>query len=323
MKHWTIGISAGFTVFVALSAWCAEPVWGRFDLQQPSLRGEVLVALSQKEHDDRAEENEKKTIEGEEWNRRLPLLAHLATEQGVELPLPFGLSVTPFILQREVKVTEVAVGVDAPPQDISSYVSINTDNAVNGIIARGDVWLLPFLNLYALGGYIENTAEVDLTATLPPLIPGNDPRVIQVDIDTDLDGTLWAVGMTLAAGYDEFFLSLDGNYNRTDLGGTFDQTIDIYLISARTGWRGQLGNTTVGAWLGYMYWDSEQEIEGRIPVPGTNSTLNFKVNQGPENPENLLVGTNIEISRRLQIFLECGFNFDDLRMLTAGVGYRF
>ena len=35
------------------------------------------------------------------------------------------------------------------------------------MMVRFDAWLLPFLNIYGLGGYIWNTSRVDVTVDLP------------------------------------------------------------------------------------------------------------------------------------------------------------
>ena len=84
-----------------------------------------------------------------------------------------------------------------------------------------------------------------------------------------LDGIVLGGGATLVGGYKDFFLSLDANINHADMGGNFDQTIDVRLYSVRTGWRGQVGKAMMNLWIGGMYWDSYAtvtRIDQHIPV---------------------------------------------------------
>lgn len=261
--------------------------------------------------------------EAKRWSSFLPLMAGLAEEQGIELPLPFGISGAVTLLNREVEVKEIEVTINDTPRDLSDVVSVDTDNTVAAGVLRFDTFILPFLNVYAMGGYVENTADIELTLTIPPLIPGNPPRVVEIDLETDLDGYAYGGGLTLAAGYDNYFLTVDAMYNAADLsGGEIDQEIDIWIYTTRTGWRGPIGNAMANIWLGAMYWDSERELDGEIDLGG-GETLKYEVLQGPKEPWNLVVGSNWEISREFQMAFEYGFNFEDLNMLAFSLIYRF
>ena len=260
--------------------------------------------------------------ESKRWTSFLPLMADEVEKRGIELPLPFGISFNSVLLRREVEVKEVAAAINGPPQNVDDYISIDTTTSVATAALRLDAWLLPFLNLYVLGGYVQNEPDLQLNFSLPPLIPGNDPREFSIHSKGDLDGSVLGFGTTLVGGYKDFFISLDVNRTFADLGGMFDEEIDVMLYTVRTGWRGQVGNAMMNVWVGGMYWDAEREIAGRIPLQG-GDTLNFSVLQEPLDPENYTVGMNVEISRSLQLVLEYGFNFDDVNMLTCSFAYRF
>jgi hypothetical protein len=66
-----------------------------------------------------------------------------------------------------------------------------------------------------------------------------------------------------------------------------------------------------------MYWDADRTVKGTI------GDLSFEVLQGPTEPTNLTLGTNVELSKEWSLFVEYAFNFEDLRMLALGTGYRF
>ena len=256
------------------------------------------------------------------WSSFLPFKKQEALSRGYELPLPLGISANVVHLKREVEVKDISAAINAPPRDLNDYIAINTNSCVSSTSLRLDAWIFPFLNLYALGGYVENKTKLSATLTLPPLLPGGTPNVIPVNTEAELDGSVLGAGMTLAAGYDDFFLSLDANYTDADLEGVIDQKIDVFLYSFRSGWRGRIGRFMTNIWLGGMYWDSEREIKGSIPIDSEN-ILHYRVLQGPVEPFNYLTGVSIEFSKAFQMMLEYGYNFDDLQMVTTSLSYRF
>jgi hypothetical protein len=259
--------------------------------------------------------------DGKRWSSFLPLMAEEVEKRGIELPLPFGVSFNTVLLRRDVEVKEVAGAINGPPRDLSRFIGVDTNTSVSSLTLRLDAWLLPFLNLYALGGYMQNSPNLSFTLTLPTLVPPGT-REVTVNTTGELDGSVFGGGITLVGGYKDFFLSLDTNLTYADLGGNFDQEIDVILYSLRTGWRGQVGNAMMNIYVGGMYWDSEREVSGSIPLPG-GDTLFFKVLQEPVEPFNLNFGMNVEISRHFQLVTEYGSNFSDMDMLTLSFAYRF
>jgi len=269
-----------------------------------------------------AEPDPVKTEKSKRWSFFLPLMAEEVEKRGIELPLPFGISFNTVLLRRDVEVKEVAATINGPPRDLSNFISIDTNNSVSSTALRLDVWLLPFLNLYALGGYVQNEPDVVVNFSLPPLIPGNPPIEYSLNTSGEMDGTVFGGGITLAGGYKDFFLSLDTNMTFADLGGNFDEKIDVILYSIRTGWRGQVGNAMMNLYIGGMYWDAEREISGSVSM-SSGDTLFFKVLQEPVEPFNWNLGMNVEISQQLQLVVEYGTNFADMDMLTLSFAYRF
>jgi hypothetical protein len=255
--------------------------------------------------------------EPEQRSSFLPLMADKVGKRGYELPLPYGISANFFILERELEVESVRVGIDRPPQSIDRFFSVAPKSSVSNISLRFDAWLLPFLNLYGLAGFTQSESEIQITIKQP------GPGLI-FNTETDLDGPTVGVGMTLAAGYKSYFLTLDTNYSFTDMDtdGVFDGEFKAMVASVRTGWHGKVGKAMMRIWLGGTYWDIERNITGSIKLPD-DRTLFFEVDQGPVDPGNLNIGTNLEISRQFSFTLDYGFNFDDMNSLMGNVTYRF
>ncbi len=212
--------------------------------------------------------------------------------------------------------------MNAKPRDLSEYISIDANTSVSSLALRLDAWLLPFLNVYALGGYVQNEPGLRIDFTLPSLIPGRPPREFTINTTGDLDGTIVGRGVTLVGGWKDFFLSLDANMSFADMGEEFDHEIDVLLYTVRTGWRGQVGAAMMNLWVGGVMWDAEREISGSIPLPDGDK-LNFRVLQEPVDSFNFLLGMNVEVSRTFQLVAEYGSNFDDMDMLTLSIAYRF
>jgi len=256
----------------------------------------------------------------ERWSSFLPLMADEAKKRGYELPLPFGVGISFLMLKRDIEVTDVEAGLNSDPQPVPVDLALDTKTFVSNMTFRFDTWLLPFFNLYAIAGYTQSESRVNVQFTIPTPGPGPDIPV-DLDIEGTLDGPTIGGGMTLATGYQNFFLTVDGNYSYTDLGGIFDEAVNAIVVSAKTGWHGPVGKTKLAVWIGGTYWDTKREVTGSIPV-GSN-TVFFKVEQGPINPVNLNFGTNVEISKTIGLVADVGANFDDMNSLILALIYRF
>jgi hypothetical protein len=258
--------------------------------------------------------------EGKRWSSFLPFMSEEAKKRGYDLPLPFGAGINFLLMKRDIEVTDVEAGLNSEPVPVLIDLAIDTTSTVNNVTARFDAWILPFLDLYLLAGYTESESRVKVQFTIPG--PGPAPDVpVDLDIEGDVDGPTVGGGLALAVGYQNFFLAGTANYTFTNLGGIFDEEVDAIVASIRTGWNGQVGNTKLTVWIGGTYWDTKREVTGSIPVG--NSTVFFKVLQGPVNPVNLNFGTNVEITKKIHLTLDVGTNFDDMNSLIASFSYRF
>src|SRR6188768_403060 len=187
--------------------------------------------------------------------RRLPLMAEEALSRGYELPLPFGSGlILTYLDGREIEVTDVRVGLDGNQDSVSDYATLGSTSTVFNANFRFDTWILPFLNVYALVGYVHNDSATRVHVQIPR--PGSLPGTMEFDtqVDTSLDGTVGGLGMTLAAGYQSFFVVADFNYNRADLG--FDDTFTAKIGSVRAGWQGKVDGRGLQTWLGAGNWDT-------------------------------------------------------------------
>jgi hypothetical protein len=124
----------------------------------------------------------------------------------------------------------------------------------------------------------------------------------------DYDGEVYGGGITLAGGYKDFFCTLDMNYIYTDLDFS-DSTIETFTLTPRVGVSGNLGSLAGKIWLGAMYQDIAEEIEGDTLFSLNSAAtlqVNFEVEQSAEDPWNYVIGGQWDISKVWNILLEIG-----------------
>src|SRR5688572_5837461 len=102
-----------------------------------------------------------------ESHRRLPFLGDLARDRGIELPLPFGVGAVYYFVSRDITVSDLRLGRDgATPTSIGEYTQVAAKSRVNNLNVKLDVWVLPFLNVYAIAGYVWNETDTTFDLTL-------------------------------------------------------------------------------------------------------------------------------------------------------------
>ena len=262
-----------------------------------------------------------KRAKPEPWPYDLPFLADKVIEQGYTLPLPRGVSFVYTYIKRDVKINRVRVGVNgAPLREVTDFVDLGSTSHVNVAVGRFDAWLLPFLNVYALAGFVSNDTTTRGIVTIPPLTPRGEPRTFNLVKTTDLSGFVGGVGLTAAAGWREFFILADFNFSQTDIG--FDDPFRALIGTVRAGWNGALLGAPIRLWVGGTYWGTSGTAKATVNVPDVGS-VTFAADQGPLHPLNALVGANVTLFKRWELFAEYGFNFDDVDVVAAGLSFRF
>jgi hypothetical protein len=251
----------------------------------------------------------------------LPFMADEALKRGHELPQPFGLGLILTVIDdREIDVSDVRIGIDDSAQSVSEFATLGSTSTVFNSNLRFDTWLLPFLNVYALVGYVHNESATDIHAVLPG--PGPLPGNIEVDkqVDTSLDGYVGGVGMTLAGGYKSLFMVADYNYSRADLG--FDDKFTARIGSLRAGWQGKAGGRPLQTWLGVGKWDTAATASGHADLED-GRRLTFEADQHPHTEWMYEVGVNFMPNKQWQLFADFASDFNGGYALILGPTWRF
>ena len=128
------------------------------------------------------------------------------------------------------------------------------------------------------------------------------------------------VGLTLAGGYRQFFAVADYNYNKADLG--FDENFTASIASLRAGWMGKISDHPTQLWVGVGNWDTAATAKGHGTLEdGTQFT--FEADQRPKTNWMYDIGTNFEVSKRFQLVVDVGADFDGGYLFVIAPTYRF
>src|SRR6478736_5203890 len=99
----------------------------------------------------------------------LPIWGKRVAQKGFKLPKSAGLSMQYLYQQSDIIISDLKVGFNNGPQyDLDQLIRF--DNAVatsNGINVRPDVWLFPFLNVYALLAKSQTSTAINAVVWVP------------------------------------------------------------------------------------------------------------------------------------------------------------
>ena len=251
----------------------------------------------------------------------LPFMADEALKRGYELPLPFGFgAILTALKDRQIDVTDVRVGVNGDPRSVSELATLGSSSNVFNANLRFDTWILPFLNVYAIVGYVHNESDTSIHAEIPRLGPIPGTIVLDKTVDTSLDGVVGGLGTTVAAGYKSFFFVGDFNYVRSDMG--FDDAFTARIASLRAGWQGKAWERSFQVWLGVGSWGTAATATGHVDLDD-GRTLKFEADQEPHTKWIYDLGTNVTLSKRWQLIFDVGADFNGGYTLILGPTWRF
>ena len=238
--------------------------------------------------------------------RLFPLAPELAGDR--DLPPPCGVGLTAHVQKQNLDFVSLAVAprVAVPGLDFAALVNsaeLEIENDLYEINAAADIWVLPFLNVFTLLGYIDGTTRVDVN------VPGQS-----LGFDIDYEGIVYGAGLTLAGGWKSTFASLTATITETDL-DVSTSTVSAWVLTPKAGVN--LGSTSL--YLGAMYQEAEEEHEGDITVDvaGFNVPLRYDVALEQDDPWNYLAGVSLLLDDRWEIDLEGGLGDRTQATLTA------
>jgi hypothetical protein len=275
-------------------------------------------------------------VNGKEFIRHwsgLPIWgAKEAYECGYELPPPLGVCGNVFSQKMNFRVPKVTLGGHSGGLlDIGNLVRVgNVKIQETAATCRVDGWVFPFLNLYAVAGYVEGKADIELRPGFLPILRSRGPSY---KLKLKYEGPTAGFGGTLAGGFKPFdsrptlvFGLTDLNFTRTYL--DFDRVVsylpgvDVTVFSTRLGVRERIlehspfGEVHASLWGGGMWQGVQEVMAGSV-----FHALNFRARAEAVNPWNTLVGGRLEIGKNAVVTVEVGLGDRKSLMLEAALRF--
>lgn len=257
--------------------------------------------------------------------RALPFWSDLAGDQ--KLPLPWGVSLVGYWQDHGYDLTDLTASSALDPRiaQVAGMVDpaqIDVENEVAQVGVKGDVWLLPFLNVSALLGYVDGQTDIDFGALRRQAASGTCGcamaqevlALLDAGLDVDYSGFLYGGGATLAWGVGPVFGALNGIATWAALED--EASVRAYIVRPIVGVRVD----RFSLWTGAMYQDAEERHKGSLQVPGLG-TVSYDVKLDEKEPWNWIVGAGYSFSEQWSLSVEGGFG--ERTQCEAALARRF
>jgi hypothetical protein len=228
-------------------------------------------------------------------------------DRGHKLPMKWGIGFT--IYNQNQPYDIVTLEVPLAGLDIGAAEGLEIQNNTDSYHFKFDYWVLPFLNVYLLGGQIDGNTTVKLSNVdlgLPILLN---------DIKIDYSGIMYGGGVTLAFGGQGWFTTLTYDITRTDLDVT-SSSVQGWLVTPRVG----LVFEGAAIWVGAMYQQAEETHEGIWEMPYLG-LVPYYVELQQAEPWNYQIGMTAGLSKHWNLILEGGVG--SRKSVLAHLEYRF
>ncbi len=222
------------------------------------------------------------------WPYVLPIWGQKVADRNIDLQLPFGFNVNYVYNQMSLELTEFSMNFfdGENLDDIINPETLNFTETVattNGINLRADAWVLPFLNVYGIYSKNEGSTKVSFQPQVVEnnLGPNGNLKTITtfeepIDVPAvKFKANSFGIGSTAVYGWDNYFVSVDGNltWTTSDL---LEDTVTFFVGSARIGRRVTFGNNMkLAVYIGAMYRDfvNKESSTGSLGVPELDAAI--------------------------------------------------
>ncbi|CAK1759632.1 hypothetical protein [Vibrio crassostreae] len=269
-------------------------------------------------------------------DRVFPLMGDMVRRQGIDLPLPFGVSVAYRNQDMDIPMTDYVIGGVRLNDLFDPEDSVATVKA-ESLSIRGDVNILPFWNVFGYVGKVNVDANIDASYTgaageylqdkLNDKLPGLGNALCEgvsalcnsgrLNVPLHLEYDLRGAGTTLSVGYKEFFASVTGTYSQTRLKGLDDWGDGIVTVQPMLGY--QLVDYRAQFFVGAEYQGLDSRMQGTVKT----GDIEFDYDVGVDIDQwAFLTGFNKQIGKHYNMTVL--YNKGETRSaVTLNLGYRF
>ena len=224
------------------------------------------------------------SLKKSEYPYSLPILGAKATKAGYHLPLSAGISAQYFWQQSDLVIDNLQVGFNnGPMYNLDEIVRFDVARATaSAATVRPDIWLFPFLNIYAILGKAQASTEVGFGVWVPDS-SGTDKQILSASTLIDFNTTTYGFGFTPTIGVGGGFLALDMNVAWTDV-PQLSKPARSFVFGPRLGKNFKMKDPrrTIAIWVGGFRVNISSGTNGSIALSEVlpADQLGSKVDQG-------------------------------------------
>jgi hypothetical protein len=213
----------------------------------------------------------------------------------MDLPRPWGIGFDFYTMDQDYDIKSLSFAL--PGVSLGDPSKIAVTNEIQHIDIKGDVWLLPFLNIFGIIGHVDIDTRVDFSQAEIIGLPVNLGTV-----PVSFSGTVYGGGFTLAYGTERWFTSVTTIFTTTNTSGDLDSSVDSTAVQPRIGllrdnWR---------FWVGAMYLDTDEKHSGIFELPFVGG-VPFEVELSTQDNWNYTFGAGYVFNDRADLSFEAGF----------------
>jgi hypothetical protein len=192
------------------------------------------------------------SLKNSDYPYSLPIWGEKATRAGYALPYSAGISMQYFTQKSDLIIENLKVGFNnGPMYDLDGLVRFDKAIATaSAVTIRPDIWLFPFLNIYAILGKTQASTDVGFGLWIPDS-SGTDQLVFSAGSTVNFKATSFGLGITPTIGVGGGFLALDMNVAWTDV-PQLSKPAMSFIFGPRLGKNFKLKNpeSTIAVWAG-------------------------------------------------------------------------
>jgi hypothetical protein len=169
-----------------------------------------------------------------EYPYLLPIWGKKVAQKGFKLPKSAGFSAQYIYQQSDILISDLQVGFNNGPKYNLDEI-VRFDNAVatsNGINIRPDIWLFPFLNVYAIFAKSKTSTAIDAGVWVPDSNTWH--KILDLSTKAEFNATTYGIGLTPTIGVSGFFIILDMNFSWSDI-SALDKPAFVSVFGPRIG----------------------------------------------------------------------------------------
>ncbi|MGB3075326.1 MAG: hypothetical protein WBB36_08385 [Chitinophagales bacterium] len=226
----------------------------------------------------------KDSIEQQEYPYSLPIWGAKATKKGYQLPYSAGVSVNYLWQESALIIDNLQVGFNnGPKYNLDEIIRFDDATAkANAINVRPDIWLFPFLNVYALFGKAQTSTAISAGVYIPDS-SNNGLKIADFSTKAEFNATMAGFGLTPTIGLGGGWLALDMNMVWTDV-SALDKPVFTFVFGPRAGktFKFKKPDRNIALWVGGFRVKFTSETQGSINLSDVlpPSELQGKIDEG-------------------------------------------